>query len=379
MQVGVPSYLQAANNSTFGIIPGTATGTIAAVMPGGIPGGDASIVDAWNCPIIDTNLMELRHGGGGHGDYGGNEIYACPLSGPTNAFRRLMNPTVPTGTTDAAVNGTNATSSGAMATFHTYGNVEFFDGRTWFMGGSSSQSSGNPTSAIWSWAEADLANGRNGYTYHGKGAPGWVDGGFYNPNVFDAWCAVDTARREIWEIPQAATGTAAHPGAWKIHADTKAITTYTFASPYGHFPGWVVHIPALDILLCCGDPTYSLSPGLWYLPLENPSGGWVQITNVTGTLQGRLADSAVFHAGAGANGKVYVWRGGNTVYPLTIPASRTGTFAFGAGVSIAGTAPTTYAARWYKKMRLVEKWSMLVILQAYNAGLAYVKIPSGGF
>jgi len=378
----VPSWFTSASNSTFGVVPGTDTGTIQAVQQGGLSSPE-SIVTAWNSPILDLERMELRLGGaGGHGDYGGNEFYACPLTGTTNAWRRLNDYTSPPGTTAAqqVLNGTNATSSGAMATYHTYGMVDWFEGQVYFTGGSANFSTGDPSSAIWTWAEEDLANGENGYTYHGKGAPSWTSNA-YDPILFDAWNVVDPVQRDIWTIPQAASGGSSNPGAYKINHDTKTITTYTFSTPYGHFPGWVVCVPRLNILLCCGDSSYSLSPGLWYLNLSNPTAGWTEITTTSGTLQGRLADAAVFHATAGSYGKVYIYRGGSTLYTLTLPLDLSGTFTFGS-TTLSGTAPSAPTNGWYKKMRLAEHYSsqaMLVFLTAYDAGLKYVKVPSGGF
>lgn len=378
----VPSWFTGAANSTFGVVPGTDTGTIQAVQQGGLSSPE-SIVTAWNSPILDLERMELRLGGaGGHGDYGGNEFYACPLTGTTNAWRRLNDYTSPPGTTAAqqVLNGTNATSSGAMATYHTYGMVDWFEGQVYFTGGSANFSTGDPSSAIWTWAEEDLANGENGYTYHGKGAPSWTSNA-YDPILFDAWNVVDPVQRDIWTIPQAASGGSSNPGAYKINHDTKTITTYTFSTPYGHFPGWVVCVPRLNILLCCGDSSYSLSPGLWYLNLSNPTAGWTEITTTSGTLQGRLADAAVFHATAGSYGKVYIYRGGSTLYTLTLPLDLSGTFTFGS-TTLSGTAPSAPTNGWYKKMRLAEHYSsqaMLVFLSAYDAGLSYVKVPSGGW
>lgn len=375
----VPSWFTGAADSTFGIIPGTATGTIQAVQQGGLPSPESIVTAYGGSPVINLDTMELElTGSGGHGDYAGNESYACPITGETNAFYRVTNYTA-TGAVDTSINSTGATSAGSMGTTHTYGNVDWFEGRTYFtcLASISDSGAGNSSSAVWSWSRDDIANGRIGYTYHGKGNPTW-SGSVYDCNLFEANNVVDPIGRDIWQIPIAVSSP--NNTCWKINHDTQAITSYSFGIPYGFFPDWVVCVPHLNILLA-GAFSRSFSPGLWRLELENPTSGWKSCI-YSGAPQGQIGDAAVFHQYAGSYGKVYLWRGGTTLHTLSIPLSRGGTFAFGSA-ALSGTAPTPVTATGtWKKMRLVETFStqaMLVFLNAYNEGLRYIKVPSGGF
>jgi hypothetical protein len=88
------------------------------VAPAVSPGGNiAKIIDAWSGGALDTRREWLLVWGGGHSDYGGNELYAFDLK--TLAWTRLTNPSVP----DRAKTATYP--DGQPRARHTYNYVEY--------------------------------------------------------------------------------------------------------------------------------------------------------------------------------------------------------------------------------------------------------------
>ena len=64
---------------------------LAAVLPSPLPpgGSPANITEAWNSGAFDTKRNRLLVTGGGHNDYGGNEVYAFDV--PTLKWSKLWN------------------------------------------------------------------------------------------------------------------------------------------------------------------------------------------------------------------------------------------------------------------------------------------------
>jgi hypothetical protein len=107
--IGAPAWYSAANASEWTTLPNstlTASGIgWAGTHPGGTDNYEA-VVNAWGGGILNT--VGVHHGGafvsgtflvlfgGGHGNYGGNELYAYgPLEADSPIWRRLTNPTIP--------------------------------------------------------------------------------------------------------------------------------------------------------------------------------------------------------------------------------------------------------------------------------------------
>jgi len=68
-----------------------------AVAPSPLPPGYiAAVMVAWSGGVFDTDRDRLVVWGGGHSDYGGNEVYAFgPLSSDTPRWERLTDPSNP--------------------------------------------------------------------------------------------------------------------------------------------------------------------------------------------------------------------------------------------------------------------------------------------
>lgn len=104
-------------------------------------GGCATIVGAWGGGALDTQRQKMIVWGGGHADYGGNEVYAFNLK--TFAWEQLTTPSRPPFNRDIL-------NDGNPVSRHTYDGVEFIDHRgTVFAWGGSRAADGNATFVTW--------------------------------------------------------------------------------------------------------------------------------------------------------------------------------------------------------------------------------------
>lgn len=100
--------------------------------------GHGSIITAWCSGAWDETLRKLFITGGGHADYGGNEVYAWDAV--TSTFFRLNNPTGAIGNTGNLNDGLDATVptlfDGQPRAAHNYGNLRVVNGEFWNFQGS---------------------------------------------------------------------------------------------------------------------------------------------------------------------------------------------------------------------------------------------------
>jgi len=103
--------------------------------------GPASVIKAWGGGAYDTKRRRLVLAGGGHTDYGGNEVYAFELD--SLEWRRLTDPS----TLDAEFN----TGDGTPVARHTYDGMEYHPGldRILMFGGSLYRDGAARDSAMW--------------------------------------------------------------------------------------------------------------------------------------------------------------------------------------------------------------------------------------
>jgi hypothetical protein len=118
-----------------------------------------NVVAAWNSGVMDTLRNRLIIWGGGHNDYGGNEIYALNLSG-TPAFVRLNNNTNPSGCGMPSCDG--GVTPNAR---HTYDGLAYMANLDkMFVFGGASSNGGSPLNDIWTFDFASM-------TWQFMGAP----------------------------------------------------------------------------------------------------------------------------------------------------------------------------------------------------------------
>lgn len=135
------------------------------VLPNPIPPGNGpeTIITGWNSGAYDTKRDRYLITGGGHNDYGGNEIYAFDLN--TLRWSRIWGPSPNIPGTQGSCN--EAYSDGSPASRHTYDGLEYLQNldQFWVHGGSLYCGSGGASVATWTFDFNSLQWSRraNGY------------------------------------------------------------------------------------------------------------------------------------------------------------------------------------------------------------------------
>lgn len=337
----VPTWASAITAGTVGIAGGSLqasgvgwTGT----APGG-SGNYTSVMAAWGGAVLNTVGLYLGATfvpgtwlccwGGGHNDYGGNEIYAFgPMESDAPAWKRIINPRIP------APDDVARDTSGYPVSRHTYNSLNFVSlgGRNWMY--SSGQTFGYH-SAVTSYAadvfDFNVASPDSNFPWVAKAnAAGICD-----------VSAIDTTTGKIWGIPYAANMVALYDIA------TDAWSSAKFKSPLG------------------GLFTASIDTGRG-LMLTLTSSGAICAYRLNNGVNNDFYTLSTSGTGPGAaGGFIYdsrtdsfrCWVGGNTLYTLMPPASspyQGGDAWVWSSVSIPGsTVPTQIAAGVYGRFQRV--------------------------
>jgi Bacterial Ig domain len=119
---------------------------IRSVVPSGL-WNPVSIIDAWNSGTYDTKRDRYLVMGGGHNNYGGNELYAFDIN--TLKWSRIWGPSTVVPAQGGSCNETYP--DGNPSSRHTYDAVEYIPGldRLWIHGGSLWCGSGGSSQATW--------------------------------------------------------------------------------------------------------------------------------------------------------------------------------------------------------------------------------------
>ena len=142
---GAPAYFSALADMTWmRVARGTGSGldggaTIYQVRPSPLPSGisPSPYVFSYSGGCVDQVRGELIIGGGGHGDYAGNELYAIGFRAPTPGYSRLLEPSsgcFSPGTQTHGGTGQYAIDHGkcgAPASSHTANNIVFARDKIW--------------------------------------------------------------------------------------------------------------------------------------------------------------------------------------------------------------------------------------------------------
>lgn len=100
--------------------------------------GQPSVISAWSSGAWDEATKCLYITGGGHGDYGGNEVYKW--SADTGLFTRITNPSGAIGNIGTLNDGLDASNpcyfDGQPRSAHNYGNLRMVNGEFWNFQGS---------------------------------------------------------------------------------------------------------------------------------------------------------------------------------------------------------------------------------------------------
>lgn len=301
-----PSWFVSMDDGTWAT---PVTNTVDSVKPSPLPpGSHETICTAWTGGTVDPVRGEmLLAANGGHGDYSGNEVYACSIRSATPRWQRLTTPSAATGGTDAT-NGPGTYGDGKPRAVHGWNRCVFGNGRVWYAGLDGMYPSGSWTTACWSFDRASAA-----WVYHGLGINP------INQSSF-SWqggaAAFDPVGNRVWSIAQYATG----QGGYSVDASTGAIAPYDWYFADNRGGDWMVvaHDVSPRVLI----HSVSRTGQIWILNLENPASAWVQKTP-TGTPSG-MADGAgaVYHAGSRS---IFCWRDyGARIRRLRVPADPLG-------------------------------------------------------
>jgi len=190
--MSVPNTKMSAVTPTEGQFPGT-WGVI----------GPSGVIAAWSGGALDTKRSRLILFGGGHADYGGNELYAFSVG--TMTWERMTNPTVNPASDDSDQN-----PDGTPQSRHSYGGLAYLAhaDRFFALGGSIFTSGHGACSKVWTY---DLT--AKSWTRDASAAP-------FSPG-YDACCAYDPATKKLW-FCQMDSGNWAH--VWGYDFDSKTWT-----------------------------------------------------------------------------------------------------------------------------------------------------------
>jgi hypothetical protein len=156
--------------------------------PYDFPGWCRMVIASWSGGIADTTRNRLVFWGGGHANYGGNEIYALNLAQNPATLLRLNDPSVPLNPSNSNTCVTTL-SDGKPNSRHTYNNLTYIAhaDRMFAMNGAVAYGSGGHNNDTWTlelgplqWHRMDPVNGNpQPMTYYTN--PGDVVA--YDPNT----------------------------------------------------------------------------------------------------------------------------------------------------------------------------------------------------
>jgi hypothetical protein len=363
---------------------------LADVQPSAYPGGSlfGAVTGVYQgaCVLQDTNEF-IFPCNGGHGDYAGNEIYACKMDADVPTWERLIDPTpsAQQGENETGANQSGNYSDGRPRSVHGWHRPVAGNGKIVLAGldGMFGQPSYSST-ACYSVDRASLGGGGRaalGYTggigpwkYHGighasvKGSVDWEGG----PAVYDK------ASKKVWSF---AAGTIY---LYSFDTQTNAIQSYTVGGYIGFQYAWAVSLPGGYILIASMENAYGDPSKLWVFNTANPSAGY-KAAPFSGSPNGAFSAGCggVYHPGSG---KVLVFRGSMTpsIVTLTVPSNpASGTFQFGS-LSPAGgsTPPATTSVNqglYYSKFNIIENMgsgrSALVLTPTVDGSSYVYKLP----
>lgn len=111
------------------------------------PGNPAAVMEAWSSGAYDTQQDRLIIWGGGHNDYGGNELYAFDIN--TLSWSRIWGPSASVPATGGTCNETY--SDGNPVSRHTYGGLTYIPSTNSFFAQGGSLYCGAGSGSIGTW------------------------------------------------------------------------------------------------------------------------------------------------------------------------------------------------------------------------------------
>jgi hypothetical protein len=168
---------------------------IRGVLPSPSPAGSpTAIINAWNSGAYDTTRNRYIVTGGGHNDYGGNEIYAFDIK--TLSWGRIWGPSPNIHSSGGQCNETY--SDGNPASRHTYDGLEYLPkvDRFWVFGGSLYCGAGNASRGTWKF-DFDSLTWERRADYPGYPHLGMVSA--YDPLTGRVYVSGPASSAGLWE------------------------------------------------------------------------------------------------------------------------------------------------------------------------------------
>jgi len=227
-----PSWFTSMTEKTWIAIANSAGQKLDDVKPNPVPSGTVgqrAVCDTWTGACANQVTGEfIMPANGGHVGYSGNEVYALALRVETPAWTRITNPSTATGGTDARQTQGHF-GDGRPRPSHTWTRpVCDSSGKVWLTGLGGMYSSGQMTSAVWSFDRPSLGSGpfpvaNAPWTYHGQGNSLLLNGSASN---WQSGCsAYDSNRNWVWAAAEVTVETPPHPF-FSVDCSTGSITNY---------------------------------------------------------------------------------------------------------------------------------------------------------
>lgn len=355
-------------------IPGTAAGTPLAA--------NAALPSNWmtfNGMAVDQVRRRLyMTGNGGHASNASNESYLLDLAQESCAWDQQNAGSNRLGGSDPAEFNANADyADGSKKSDHTYNfEVCVAPGEIIFGCVAAPDTGGlsRPSTACYSWNEADLSNGRHGYTFRGKAHAAWDS----QLSMVNSCACTDYRDGKYWFVSQNAF--AAPNGVWSIdRANGYAITTYAGYDGFLEFPVWCCIVPHLNVLLV-GTTENTIKR----MSLSSP-GTWAECD-----VSGLGIDDYYYHAAYYEQGRQVIgWmEDGNFIRVLTVPATAGGTYAWNTialtsgGITIPDTpGPGNDDGGTQSRLNVMQNMGngqgMIVYQRSASAPCIGIKLPRG--
>lgn len=143
--------------------------------------GPAGVINAWSGAALDSRRNRLVLFGGGHGDYGGNELYAFDCS--RLAWERLTDPYP-----EPKDDGSDRNPDGTPQSRHSYGGLAYLAhvDRLFALGGAIFRSGAGSCTKVWT---CDFS-ANNAWQQDADKAPA--------PTGYDQMCTYDPATGKLW-------------------------------------------------------------------------------------------------------------------------------------------------------------------------------------
>jgi len=309
--------------------------------------GCGSIVAAWGGGALDTQRQKMVVWGGGHNDYGGNEVYAFDLK--TFAWEQQTTPSKPPFNKDPL-------DDGKPVSRHTYDGVEFIAHRGTILGwGGSRSTDGGGTMLTWEY-QPDSKSWSN----LGAAAPA-------ASSAYDFGLAYDPGSKRVLLHSHA------YLGAYDFTSNQwKKLKDFGYPPYTGKYDPWKTRVGAVDpkrrLFVTLGGGSAVLVYDLDGDTVVSLAAPWSELVATAPFLAkpapGLDYDEATQQLVAWAGGSPYVLDTGTTPYQWTARSA--------AGAPVAPVATGTYG-RW----RYAPRYNVFVLINGANDDVRFYKHTPG--